>query len=64
MSTEPKATEIKKEVVKKQNNSIMLTPETNQLLNSLTKEMISIFWEKFETKDDIIVFLIDYYYKK
>ena len=42
----------------------MLTHETNQLLNSLTKEMISIFWEKFETKDDIIVFLIDYYYKK
>ena len=64
MSTEQKTTEIKKEVVPKQNNSIMLTHETQQLLNSLTKEMISIFWEKFETKDDIIVFLIDYYYKK
>ena len=62
MST--KTTEIKKEVVQTQNNSIILTHETTQLLNSLTKEMMSIFGEKFETKNDIILFLIDYYYKK
>lgn len=44
--------------------TINLTNETMHLLNSVTNEIFSIYWEKFQNKDDVIAYLISYYYKK
>jgi len=44
--------------------NITLTRETNNLLISLIKEIKMIYWESIESKDDLILFLINYYYKK
>jgi len=46
--------------------NITITENTKKLLTLLKKELIEIYWEKeeFEKEDNLILFLINYYYKK
>ena len=39
---------------------------TKKLLELLRKELVEIYWEKkeFQKDDNLILFLINYYYKK